>query len=118
VITAYAILKKGAANANFAGKRLDQKRHDLLVGGNIYLAETIGFFAKFCQVISPFDRHNVIRNGIDKSLEFSFAELELETRGTDMAGSDTLSPYQGLLSAALEHSGDEIQSITRGKAGL
>src|SRR6516162_10128130 len=31
MITAYAILKKGAANANFAGKRLDQKRHDLIV---------------------------------------------------------------------------------------
>jgi fumarate hydratase, class II len=30
MITAYAILKKGAANANFAGKRLDQKRHDLI----------------------------------------------------------------------------------------
>ena len=32
MITAYAILKNGAANANFAGKRLDQKRHDLIVG--------------------------------------------------------------------------------------
>jgi len=31
MITAYAVLKKGAANANFAGKRLDQKRHDLIV---------------------------------------------------------------------------------------
>src|SRR5215472_483825 len=31
MITAYAILKKGAANANFAGKRLDKKRHDLIV---------------------------------------------------------------------------------------
>jgi fumarate hydratase class II len=31
MITAYAILKKGAANANFAGKRLDQKQHDLIV---------------------------------------------------------------------------------------
>jgi fumarate hydratase, class II len=31
MITAYAILKKGAANANFAGKRLDQKRHNLIV---------------------------------------------------------------------------------------
>ena len=31
MVTAYAILKKGAANANFAGKRLDQKRHDLIV---------------------------------------------------------------------------------------
>src|SRR5689334_3751171 len=31
MITAYATLKKGAANANFAGKRLDQKRHDLIV---------------------------------------------------------------------------------------
>jgi fumarate hydratase, class II len=30
MITAYAILKKGAANANFAGKRLDDKRHDLI----------------------------------------------------------------------------------------
>jgi fumarate hydratase, class II len=31
MITAYAILKKASANANFAGKRLDQKRHDLIV---------------------------------------------------------------------------------------
>src|SRR5262245_22324754 len=31
MITAYAILTTGAANANFAGKRLDQKRHDLIV---------------------------------------------------------------------------------------
>jgi fumarate hydratase class II len=31
MITAYAILKKGAANANFAGKRIDQKPHDLMV---------------------------------------------------------------------------------------
>jgi len=31
MITSYAILKKGAANANFAGKRLDQKPHDLIV---------------------------------------------------------------------------------------
>jgi fumarate hydratase, class II len=31
MITAYAILKKGAANANFAGKRLDEKPHDLIV---------------------------------------------------------------------------------------
>jgi fumarate hydratase class II len=31
MITAYAILKQGAANANLAGKRLDQKRHDLIV---------------------------------------------------------------------------------------
>jgi fumarate hydratase class II len=31
MITAYAILKKAAANANAAGKRLDQKRHDLIV---------------------------------------------------------------------------------------
>ena len=31
MITAYAVLKKGAAGANFAGKRLDQKRHDLIV---------------------------------------------------------------------------------------
>jgi fumarate hydratase class II len=31
MIIAYATLKKGAANANYAGKRLDQKRHDLIV---------------------------------------------------------------------------------------
>jgi fumarate hydratase class II len=31
MIMAYATLKKGASNANFAGKRLDQKRHDLIV---------------------------------------------------------------------------------------
>jgi fumarate hydratase, class II len=31
MIAAYAILKKGAANANFAGKHLDQKRRDLIV---------------------------------------------------------------------------------------
>src|SRR6202451_1242699 len=31
MITAYAILKKGAANANFAGKRLDQTRNNLIV---------------------------------------------------------------------------------------
>ena len=31
MITAYAILKKGAANANLAGKRLDQKHHALIV---------------------------------------------------------------------------------------
>jgi fumarate hydratase class II len=31
MITAYAILKKASANANLAGKRLDQKRHDLIV---------------------------------------------------------------------------------------
>src|SRR6202007_584240 len=31
MITAYAILKKGAANANYAGKRLDEKRHNLIV---------------------------------------------------------------------------------------
>jgi fumarate hydratase class II len=31
MITAYAILKKAAANANFAGKRLDKKRYDLIV---------------------------------------------------------------------------------------
>ncbi len=31
MIIAYATLKKGAANANFAGKRLDQKRHGLIV---------------------------------------------------------------------------------------
>jgi fumarate hydratase, class II len=31
MITAYAILKKAAANANYAGKRLDEKRHKLIV---------------------------------------------------------------------------------------
>ncbi len=31
MITAYALLKKGAANVNFAGKRLDGKRRDLIV---------------------------------------------------------------------------------------
>src|SRR6267378_1221195 len=31
MITAYATLKKAAANANYASKRLDQKRHDLIV---------------------------------------------------------------------------------------
>src|SRR6201997_4637680 len=31
MISAYAILKKGAANTNYAGERLDQKRHDLIV---------------------------------------------------------------------------------------
>src|SRR5579862_3174248 len=31
MITSYAILKKAAANANFAGKRLDEKRHGLIV---------------------------------------------------------------------------------------
>jgi fumarate hydratase class II len=31
MITAYAILKKAAANANYASKRLDKKRHDLIV---------------------------------------------------------------------------------------
>ena len=31
MITAYAILKKAAANANFAGKRLDEKQHGLIV---------------------------------------------------------------------------------------
>src|ERR1700738_2085613 len=31
MITAYAILKKAAANANHAGKRLDDKRHKLIV---------------------------------------------------------------------------------------
>ena len=31
MITAYAILKKAAANANFAGKRLDEKCHGLIV---------------------------------------------------------------------------------------
>jgi fumarate hydratase class II len=32
MITAYAILKKAAANANFAGRRLDEERHKLIVG--------------------------------------------------------------------------------------
>ncbi len=32
MITAYAILKKAAANANHAGKRLDDSVHDLIVG--------------------------------------------------------------------------------------
>jgi len=31
MITAYATLKKAAANANYAGKRLDEKRHKLIV---------------------------------------------------------------------------------------
>jgi fumarate hydratase class II len=31
MIAAYAILKKGAANVNYAGKRLDKARHDLIV---------------------------------------------------------------------------------------
>jgi fumarate hydratase class II len=31
MITAYATLKKAAANANYAGKRLDDKRHELIV---------------------------------------------------------------------------------------
>jgi len=31
MIAAYATLKKAAANANYAGKHLDQKRHDLIV---------------------------------------------------------------------------------------
>jgi fumarate hydratase class II len=31
MITAYAILKKAAANANHAGKRLDERRHQLIV---------------------------------------------------------------------------------------
>jgi fumarate hydratase, class II len=31
MIISYATLKKGAANANYAGERLDQKRHDLIV---------------------------------------------------------------------------------------
>jgi fumarate hydratase class II len=31
MITAYAILKKGAANANYAGKRLDETRHNLIL---------------------------------------------------------------------------------------
>src|SRR5262249_23097182 len=31
MITAYALLKKGAANANYAGKRLDKERRDLIV---------------------------------------------------------------------------------------
>src|ERR1700730_10460164 len=33
MITAYATLKKAAANANYAGKRLDDKRHELIVRG-------------------------------------------------------------------------------------
>src|SRR5260370_5681001 len=31
MITAYAILKKGAANANHTGRRLDDERHGLIV---------------------------------------------------------------------------------------
>jgi fumarate hydratase, class II len=31
MITAYAILKKAAANANYAGKRLDEQRHRLII---------------------------------------------------------------------------------------
>src|SRR5215470_410780 len=31
MISAYAILKKGAANTNHAGQRLDKKQHDLIV---------------------------------------------------------------------------------------
>src|SRR5579864_1971712 len=31
MISSYAILKKAAANANYAGKRLDEKRHQLIV---------------------------------------------------------------------------------------
>src|SRR5271156_5846398 len=31
MISAYAILKKGAAEANYVGKRLDQKHHDMIV---------------------------------------------------------------------------------------
>ena len=31
MIGAYAVLKKAAANANYAGKRLDEKRHQLIV---------------------------------------------------------------------------------------
>jgi fumarate hydratase, class II len=31
MITAYAILKKAAANANHAGKRLDDQRHQLII---------------------------------------------------------------------------------------
>jgi len=31
MITAYATLKKGAAQANFAGQRLDQQRHAFIV---------------------------------------------------------------------------------------
>ena len=31
MITAYATLKKGAANVNYAEKRLDKKSHDLIV---------------------------------------------------------------------------------------
>jgi len=30
MITAYATLKKAAANANYAGKRLDDQRHKLI----------------------------------------------------------------------------------------
>jgi fumarate hydratase class II len=31
MITAYAILKKAASNANYAGKRLDERRQKLIV---------------------------------------------------------------------------------------
>src|SRR5215469_5840069 len=31
MISAYSILKKAAANANYAGKRLDDKHHELIV---------------------------------------------------------------------------------------
>ena len=31
MITAYAVLKKAAANANYAGKRLDERRHNLIL---------------------------------------------------------------------------------------
>src|SRR5437879_8892407 len=31
MITAYAVLKKAAANANHSGKRLDRTRHELIV---------------------------------------------------------------------------------------
>jgi len=31
MISSYATLKKAAANANFAGKRLDERRHQLIV---------------------------------------------------------------------------------------
>jgi fumarate hydratase class II len=31
MITAYAILKKAVSNANYAGKRLDERRQELIV---------------------------------------------------------------------------------------
>ena len=40
MITAYAILKKAAANANQAGKRLDEKRHQLIVQGSSSILPT------------------------------------------------------------------------------